>query len=808
MRALTGGTLLSADGDRAEIGLERGYRLTLYFPEPCMARALVTRRDGLACPRTWSLSPELSGEDAVDGRDRVDITGFPGDEIRAATETADAIVIETATVRASVRRSPLGVTWSFRASESEPFRVALRDRATQAYLFDERSRRFAHYLASDAADAYYGFGEKTGDANKRGRSLRMRTSDAMGYDAETSDPLYKHIPFYLTLRPGTDAPAVGLFYDNLSHAAFDLGQTIDAYHGPFTSFEATDGDLDLWLLFGGTARDITPRFTALTGRTAMPPRWSLSYSGSTMHYTEAPDAECQLTGFLAQIHEHALPCGSFHLSSGYTKRGEGRYVFTWDKARFPDLARLTGAFNASGVRLIANVKPAMLMDHPRFAEVARFGGFVRDGNSDAPHAAQFWSGEAAYLDFTNPKTSAWWTAQAKAALLDYGIAATWNDNNEFEIWDDDARADVNGRGGTMACLRPVQTNLMLRASETAQREHEPQKRPFLVSRSGGPGLQRYAQTWTGDNATSWKTLRYNLRMGHGLSLSGLYNFGHDIGGFAGPKPEPELFMRWIEQGVFWPRFTIHSWNDDGSANEPWMYPDLLPMVRAAFELRERLVPLFYTLLWRAHAHHEPILRPLFYDFPHQTEAYAEHDCFMLGADLLIAPVVEEGARERRVWLPDTPGGWYALHGGAHFAPGWHTVDAPLGLAPAFVRAGTVLPLGPSPSWEPGPLTLRLYPGVSASLLLFDDDGEAVFDAPPCLIAVAADWRENIPDLRIERAGDWSPCWRHLCFEDETARALHATVNDRKDVQQLPIAEIPSKAPTGSVKSSGHTLSRS
>ena len=192
---------------------------------------------------------------------------------------------------------------------------------------------------------------------------------------------------------------------------------------------------------------------------------------------------------------------------------------------------------------------------------------------------------------------------------------------------------------------------MLRASMLAQCEHAPSKRPFLVSRSGGPGMQRYAQTWTGDNFTSWKTLRYNLRMGHGLSLSGIFNFGHDVGGFAGPKPEPELFMRWIEQSIYWPRFSIHSWKADGSASEPWMYPEILGPVREALNWRERLVPLLYTLLWRAHTHHEPVLRPLFYDFPDQAASYEENDEFMLGRDLLVAPIVERGAVSRRVWLP-------------------------------------------------------------------------------------------------------------------------------------------------------------
>jgi alpha-glucosidase len=657
----------------------------------------------------------------------------------------------------------------------------LQDRPAEAYCFERAGPRFVHSLVREVSDHYYGFGEKTGDANKHGRRLRMRTTDALGYDAETSDPLYKHIPFYITVRPARRAPAVGLFYDNFSHGAFDLGQEIDAYHGLYRSFEASDGDLDLYLMFGREVRDVVTQFTALTGRTAFPPRWSLSYSGSTMQYTEAPDAEAQLGKFLARLLEHGIPCQSFHLSSGYTKRGDKRYVFTWDKDRFPDPAALAQKFADSGVRLVANVKPAMLLNHPGFGEVEGFRGFIRDSEDESrPHIAQFWGGEAAYLDFTNPQTSGWWEAQVKAQLLDNGIASTWNDNNEFEVWDDNARADLNGRGGAMACLRPVQTQLMLRASVLAQQEHAPMKRPYLVTRSGGPGLQRYAQTWSGDNLTDWKTLRYNLRMGHGLSLSGIFNFGHDVGGFAGKKPGPELFMRWIEQGVYWPRFTIHSWNDGGSTSEPWMYPEILPLVRAAMAWRERLLPLFYTLMWRAHAHHEPILRPLFFDFPGEAESYEENDSFMLGRDLLVAPVVEEGAVRRSVWLPKTEGGWCDVRTGALSPCGENQVEAPLGAAPVFIRAGSILPLGPSPSWADGALTLRLFPVEEGEsrFEIYDDDGESVVDRahPPCLIHLAVTWKEGAPSLQISKQGKLAPRWPEVRFEDASGRPFPVSAN--------------------------------
>ena len=781
MLTLGGARLISAQGSRAEIGLDCGFRLTLFFLDRGLVRVLVMRPDGLRMPRTWSLSPELSGCDPIAGRDRLDATGFPGSEILSVEEAEGSVTIETAFVKAEIRRSPLALTWSFRACKAAPFQPALQDRQTQAYRFERGGPGFAHYLVRDPSDHYYGFGEKSGDANKHGRRLRMGTTDALGYDAATSDPLYKHIPFYITVRPGAGALSVGLFYDNLSRGAFDLGQEIDAYHGPYRSFEASDGDLDLYVMFGQEVRDVVAGYAALTGRTAFLPRWSLSYSGSTMKYTEADDAEPQLYGFLARLEQHGIPCQSFHLSSGYTREGERRFVFTWDRSRFPDPAELCRRFSAAGVRLIANVKPAMLLDHPLFAEVEAFRGFVRDSEEETrPHIAQFWGGEAAYLDFTNPQTSAWWAREVTAQLLDYGIASTWNDNNEFEIWDGNARVDLDGRGGAIACLRPVQTGLMLRASAVAQREQAPSKRPFLVTRSGGPGIQRYAQTWTGDNRTDWKTLRYNLRMGHGLSLSGLYNFGHDVGGFAGPKPEPELFMRWIEQGIYWPRLSIHSWKDDGSANEPWMYPEILPLVRAALEWRERLVPLLYTLLWRAHSHHEPVLRPLFFDFPGEVESYEENDACTLGADLLVAPVVEPGAVSRRVWLPRVAGGWYDIGTGALLPCGELSVDAPPGAAPAFIRAGSILPLGPARSWGHGPLTLRLFPleeGAS-QIEIYDDDGESIVDRgnPPCLIKVAVRWKQGTPSLTIAKQGDHEPRWAEIRFENASGQPFAVTVN--------------------------------
>jgi alpha-glucosidase len=164
-------------------------------------------------------------------------------------------------------------------------------------------------------------------------------------------------------------------------------------------------------------------------------------------------------------------------------------------------------------------------------------------------------------------------------------------------------------------------------------------------------MQRYAQTWSGDNYTSWESLRWNIPMGLGLALSGVSNIGHDIGGFSGPRPDAELFARWVGFGVFMPRFSIHSWNDDGTVNEPWMHPEVLDDIRRLMALRTRLTPYLSELLARYRSDYEPVIRPVFYDFPGDPRSWAPSHDFMLGDALLVAPVVEAGAASRCVYLP-------------------------------------------------------------------------------------------------------------------------------------------------------------
>ena len=343
------------------------------------------------------------------------------------------------------------------------------------------------------------------------------------------------------------------------------------------------------------------------------------------------------------------------------------------------------------MRLVANIKPCLLDDHPAYEEVLGLGGFIHDAHSGRPVVEQFWDGVGSHLDFTHPAVVAWWQKSLRDQVLDFGIDVGWNDNNEYAVMDDDAQCHGFGDALPMHRARPLHGLLMTRATFEAQAAHASDKAEavFTVTRGGPPGLQRYAQTWTGDNTTSWETLRWNIRTGLQMSLSGMFNIGHDVGGFAGPSPGPELFVRWVQACCLNPRMVMNSWKADGTTNVPWLHPEVTHHVAAAIRLRYTLMPYLWSLFERAHTHHEPIIRPTFYDFPDDEQCFADCDDFMLGDALLVAPVVEQGATTRRVYLPQGPQAWFDFASGERFAAGQvHEVDAPLGTLPLFARFGS------------------------------------------------------------------------------------------------------------------------
>jgi alpha-glucosidase len=737
--------------------------------EEDMIRVLMTKGDQLEVKNTWLVAPGMD-DVPLKGRDRLDLTPFSLPEYKFQNEGSHFIV-ETARLKLQIDFDGFKITWFSKDSDGNEQQIAT-DRYTQAYNFDgSLGEGIHHYQQRTLDEQYFGLGEKSGEMDRYGKRYRMLSVDPMGYDAQYTDPLYKHIPFYITRNKQTNI-SFGIFYDNMAQSVFDMGNEMDNYHGWYRYYQSMAGDLDYYVILGPEVKDVVKKYSWLTGKTIFAPKWSLGYSGSTMTYTDAPDAQQQLKKFIAQCEEHDIICDSFQLSSGYTSIGDKRYVFNWNTDKFPDAKGFINEYHEKGIRLCANIKPALLKDHPVFNELKEKNMFILSGDGET-EMAQFWDEVGAYIDFTNEESVNWWKQKVTEQLLEYGIDSTWNDNNEFEIWSKDATVDGFGEKLSFELVRALQPLLMMKASYEAQMEFAPEIRPYLISRSGSPGMQRYVQTWSGDNYTSWKSLKYNIKMGLGLSLSGIYNIGHDIGGFSGPAPEPELLVRWVQNGIFHPRFTIHSWNDDKSVNVPWMYEETTTgLIRDLIKFRQRIIPYLYTALYNAHKKYEPILRPTFYEFEADEKTFEENDDFMIGESMLIASVVEEGQREREVYLPKHEAGWYDFHTCEWYESGQTvTIPAPLEYNPLLIKVGSIIPINDTDSSfankdkdERGFLLFPHKQSGSTSYELYEDDGiSANYQENHTIVSVQMNADSETINVTCKIEGEYKLPYDSLCF---------------------------------------------
>ena len=639
------------------------------------------------------------------------------------TVTDAAITFETAAVRLVAERDPL----CFKLYDKEGT-LLHSDLAGTPYILDS-NRRVTHYSAMAEEDCFYGFGEKTGLLNKNKRFLRERATDAMGYDAEKMDTLYKHIPFYIQLSRAT-RKAVGVFYNNFYESVFNMGCEKSNYWSRYSYWQADGGDIDLFLIAGGSIRRVVDNYTLLTGRPALLPKRALGYQGSSMYYPELEkDSDDAVLNFIDTIKEEGFPIDGFHLSSGYASQNDKRCFFTWNTDRFKDPRAYFAAMNEKGAQNVPNVKPGILLCHPRFDEFNARNVFVRDAEQDTYAVGKWWGGDGAFWDYTSPDGRQAWKDFLTEALIDVGTDSIWDDNCEYDsLQDKDARCCFDGKGGTIAQLKPIMSTLMCKMSAEAVVDHNPKARPYIVCRSGSAGIQKYAQTWCGDNYTSWKTLRYNIPIITGMGLSGQPNEGADIGGFYGPAPEEELFVRWVQNGIFQARFSIHSASNDNTVTEPWMYRGSAGLIRDAILLRYRFTPYLYSAEYEASRTGAPIMRPLVYEFQDDPAVYDESFEFMFGRDILVANVLEPGAKTWKVYLP-AGSKWYDWGNNYACYEGGQTIEIPVEIStiPLFLREGAIVPKAANQLMRLAndPLTsmhLTLAPGADSTSTLYDDAG--------------------------------------------------------------------------------------
>lgn len=670
--------------------LSHEYQLHLDVLEPWLCRVAIVPADANYVANSWMAGPPDEPM-PWSGRARLNTAGFSCPDSQLC---ADGHQLSSKQFEIEVQASPLAITVNRLSGTTA--QTILADRPMAGYRLLPQRGLVQHAQTRELCDMHLGLGDKAGTLDRTGKRFRCLQTDALGYNAETSDPLYKHVPWIIA--GNNENGYCGIFYDTFSEMNIDLGAEHSNYHDHYRNVETYDRALVYYVIDGPALADVARRFQLLVGKPHLQPRWSMGFAHTSMHLADDNNAQQVMLDFVAQCQQRKIPISAIHSGSGYTTRDDGRrYVFTWNTKKFPDRKAFFSSLEKAGLHSCANIKPVLLCEHPLFDEVAGFGGFIKDAQGE-PAIEMFWGGPGASLDFTNSETVKWWRKGVTEQVLGAGFSSTWNDNNECEIWDELATVDGFGQSLRAMDVRPIQALLMVRASFEATVAFNPEQRPYTITRAGPVGIARYAQTWSGDNRTSWHTLQWNLANGLSMSLSGLPFVGHDIGGFDGPKPDAELLCRWVEMMCLHPRAVMNSWKPDETnpATLPWMHASVEAEVRQVLDLRYRFLPWLYHLSWCSHTDGSATIAPMMLYFTDKA-CINDHSQFMVGERVLVAPVTTAGDTRKSVYLPGTSEGWYAFQHQSD-SMDWHAgqqtieVDAPQGHLPVFVRGNSVVPL--------------------------------------------------------------------------------------------------------------------
>ncbi|WP_055629742.1 glycoside hydrolase family 31 protein [Streptomyces hirsutus] len=541
------------------------------------------------------------------------------------------------------------------------------------------------------ADArFFGLGEQASGPRLRDGTYRLwNTGPGLGFEPGDG-PLPLTMPVQLVLA---DAGTHLAFHDcswdgtvTLREGAEGAGSGHD--RAGTSELRMDGGPLRCWVMVGTPAR-VLLAWASLTGAPALPPAWALGHH----HVRWGDGSEQEVRRVVAGYQEHGLPLDAVHLGSGHHDAHQG---FTVDQERFPKLPALADELRRDGIRLVSVVGPAVPAGdgHAVYDAGAARDAFVRDASGDVVQGVS-WSGDVVFPDFTHPRVRAWWGG-LYAERLEQGFAGFWHDMNEptsFTAFGEptlprSARHALDGRDGDHREAHNVYALCMARAAHEGLRALLPEERPFLFSRSGWAGMQRYGGSLSGEVATGWPGLRASLALVLGLGLCGVPYAGPDVGGTGG-NPSPELYLRWLQLGTHLPLLRTRA---GAGHREPWEFgAEVLAHARAALIERRRLRPYLVTLAHLARRTGAPYVRPLWWSAPEERALRDCEDAFLLGDSLLVAPVLVPGAERRTVRLPG--GRWYETATGRAFeGPAQVVVDAPLDRIPVFARAGAVIPV--------------------------------------------------------------------------------------------------------------------
>jgi alpha-glucosidase len=672
-------------------------------------------------------------------------------------------------VRVAQGEAAPAASWAVQAIEEQLPRSGLRvapsntdcevtahDGRTELFVAEARSSNEVR-IGLQPGDRVFGLGDKAGPLDRRGRVFTMWNTDAYAWDA-ARDPLYKSIPFFIVMREGK---AFGVLVDDTQRMTFDVGK-IDP---DAITFSAGDDQPVWYVIAGPTPRDVLLRYTALTGRTPLPPKWALGFQQS--RYTYLPEARVREVA--KTLREKKIPADAIWLDIGFQ---ENNKPFTVDRKAFPDFEGMLRDLRNDGFRtvLITDLHIAKQEGYAPYDSGRAADVFVKRDGKD--YVGKVWPGDSVFPDFSLARVRQWWGA-LYAPFVSMGGAGFWNDMNEPSVFDvpggtmpDDVEHRLDdGTTRTHAQMHNVYGMLNARATYEGLLQLQPNERPFVLTRAAYAGTQRYAATWTGDNTASWHHLGQSVPNILSLGLSGMALAGDDIGGFIG-SPPADLLTRWYEVGAWQPLFRSHAATDT-QGHEAWVDgPEHEAKRRAAIERRYRLMPYLYTVAEENARTGAPITRPLWFEHP----ALAGSDqAFLFGDAIAVVPNTSERLDPQQVELP--PGAWYG------FDNGWRWSNK-VGFDPrheermaVFVRGGAIVPMQPlvqhtgqSPD---GPLQVHVWwpeEGEPCTGALYDDDGTTMAYRRDAYLRIAfsckVHWKDAhrlIVEAKATHAG-FDPWW--------------------------------------------------
>ena len=652
-------------------------------------------------------------------------------------------------------------------------------------------RAFSLRKAMPTAEHYFGLGDKTGGLDRRGKAFVDWNTDAFGFSS-ADDPIYKSVPFFVAV--GGAGGSYGLFLDNTFRTAFDFGHKTDGV----LELSGPDGPIDYYVIAGPTTAEVVRRYADLTGRAPLAPRWALGYQQSRYSYMTA----AELRGVARRLRADTVPTDVLWLDIGYLDKNT---PFTVDKAAFPDLPGLIREVGRDGFKVVTITDLHTAANRPKGSYPPYDSGVAGDHfvkNPDgSTYIAPVWPGPSAFPDFTQARTRDWYGALFKDQVA-MGVAGAWNDMNEPAVFDTPTktmpldtvhRIDTDDFAPRTADHREIHNVYGMentRATFEGLRKLAPDTRPFVMTRASYAGGQRYAVTWTGDNSATWDHLKLSVQQIINLGLSGWAYAAADVSGFAG-GPSADLLTRWFQIGAFYPVFRNHSATGTPRV-EPWVDgPAHLAIRRRFVEERYRLMPYLYALADQNARVGDPILRPVWYDYPDAARLPCDQSwTFTLGKALLIAPPPSpESPQPYDVCLP--AGGWFdywtglpvtatPIEGRGPIQSATQATGGPRAIGdrvretprldhlPVYVRAGSIVPrqavVQSTAETPAGPLELHVYPGEACEGVLYADDGQSMAYTRGVLLRQTIRCERTPEGLRImfdPREGTYRPWWQQL-----------------------------------------------